>query len=101
VSVSHNSVVECTVWLSLLLLFFHYNIVTYLQSMIKHKEIELWSLVEDEISQGGSLHKEEMMLDIKTFLEAIRDNNRGVAKFMATSLAIKFKKVAEDEGRMI
>ena len=68
--------------------------------MIKHKEIELWQLVEDQISKGGSLYKEEMLLDIKTFLEAVRDNNTGSAQFMATTLAIKFKKVAEDGGQM-
>ena len=60
----------------------------------------MWQLVEDEILNGGDLSQQEMMLDIKTFLEAIRDNNAGVAKFMATSLAIKFKKVAEDGGYM-
>jgi len=68
--------------------------------MIKHQEVEFWKLVEGQISDGGNLYKEEMMLDIKTFLEAIRDNNSGVAKFMATSLAIKFKKVAEDGGHL-
>ena len=68
--------------------------------MIKHKEIEMWKLVEDLISEGGTLYKEEMLLDIKTFLEAVRDNNTGCVQFMATTLAIKFKKVAEDEGRL-
>ena len=68
--------------------------------MIKHQETEFWQLVEDQISLGGNLHKAEMMLDIKTFLEAIRDNNFSVAKFMATSLAIKFKKVAQDDGHL-
>jgi len=68
--------------------------------MIKHQEVEFWKLVEGQISDGGNLYKEEMMLDIKTFLEAIRDNNSAVAKFMATSLAIKFKKVAEDGGHL-
>ena len=68
--------------------------------MLKFQEKEMWQLVEDEILKGGNLSKQEMMLDIKTFLEAIRDGNVGVAKFMATSLAIKFKKVAEDNGDM-
>jgi hypothetical protein len=68
--------------------------------MIKHQETEFWQLVEDQICQPGNLHKAEMMLDIKTFLEAIRDNNFSVAKFMATSLAIKFKKVAQDDGHL-
>jgi hypothetical protein len=68
--------------------------------VLKFQEKEMWQLVEDEILKGGNLSKQEMMLDIKTFLEAIRDGNVGVAKFMATSLAIKFKKVAEDNGDM-
>jgi hypothetical protein len=68
--------------------------------VFKFQEKEMWQLVEDEILKGGNLSKQEMMLDIKTFLEAIRDGNVGVAKFMATSLAIKFKKVAEDNGNM-
>ena len=68
--------------------------------MAKAQETELWELVEQEIAKGGCLGQQEMMLDIKTFLEAIRDNNTGVAKFMATSLSIKFKKVAEDQGHM-
>ena len=68
--------------------------------MLKFQEKEMWQLVEDEILKGGNLSKQEMMLDIKTFLESIRDGNVGVAKFMATSLAIKFKKVAEDNGDM-
>ena len=68
--------------------------------MLKFQEKEMWQLVEDEILKGGNLSKQEMMLDIKTFLEAIRDGNVGVAKFMATPLAIKFKKVAEDNGDM-
>lgn len=68
--------------------------------MSKRQEAELWELVESEIFKGGDLSKQEMMLDIKTFLEAMGNDNAGVRKFMATSLAIKFKKIAEDNGRM-
>lgn len=68
--------------------------------MNKNKEVEMWKLVEDLIKEGGSLYKEEMLLDIKTFLESVRDNNTSCIQFMATTLAIKFKKVSEDGGRL-
>ena len=69
--------------------------------MNKNKEVEMWKLVEDLIDEGGTLYKEEMLLDIKTFLEAVRDNNTSCVQFMATTMAIKFKKISEDGGRLI
>ena len=68
--------------------------------MNKNKEVEMWKLVEDLINEGGSLYKEEILLDIKTFLEAVRDNNTSCVQFMATALSMKFKKVSEDGGRL-